>query len=189
MKDELRTERLHIETDAIAINPFKAAFGNIELKHSVNAEVDITLTEADISRAFNSDFLRSKFVALQIQVDGKPTTITPEPVEFHLPGEDQAYIQAVVNVVSCNQQRQVAFTAVPTLSSDGNCIVPEQISYKNDVDTPNEVAAALVESASELLDLRNFKLEGMRLQLRDFEVLPGELHIQANATVDKFPGS
>ncbi|MEO0377347.1 MAG: DUF2993 domain-containing protein, partial [Cyanobacteria bacterium P01_A01_bin.17] len=54
MQEDLRAETLVVETDAIAINPLKAAFGDIELKQPTNATAEVTLTESDIERAFNS---------------------------------------------------------------------------------------------------------------------------------------
>ncbi|MEO1093450.1 MAG: DUF2993 domain-containing protein [Cyanobacteria bacterium J06638_28] len=186
--DELRTAKLHVETGAIAITPWKAAFGNIELKQTVEAQADITLTEQDINQALNSEYLLSKFEVLQVHIDGQTFQIVPLRIEFRLPGEGRAAIQANVETLGESRQYTVAFTAIPVASSDGHRIVLKEIAYENNVDTLDEVTTALIESTAELLDMRNFELEGMNLRIRELTILTGRLEIKADASVEEFPG-
>ncbi|MEM8809281.1 MAG: DUF2993 domain-containing protein, partial [Cyanobacteria bacterium P01_G01_bin.38] len=58
LQDDLRTEKLRVKTGPIAITPWKAVFGNIELKQTVKAQAEITLTEQDINDALNLDYLK-----------------------------------------------------------------------------------------------------------------------------------
>ncbi|MEL6321997.1 MAG: DUF2993 domain-containing protein [Cyanobacteria bacterium J06626_14] len=188
-KDELRTEKLHIETGAIAINPWKAAFGNIELKQTVEAKADVTLTEQDINCAFNSDYLQSKFQDLSVQIEGYTATLKPGHIEFRLPGGGKVRLQADVELVEVNQACHVSFTAVPTVSPDGQRIVLKQIEYEAGAAASEELTAILIDSASEMLDMRNFELEGMRLKIRDLAVVIGRLEIKTDVQVEEFPGN
>lgn len=188
-EDELRTEKLHIETGAIAINPWKAAFGNIELKQTVEAKADVTLTEQDISCALSSDYMQSKFQELRIQVEGQATAFRPERIEFRLPGNGIICLQADIELVDIDQACRIAFTAVPKISPDGHRVVLEQIEYEESASTSDELTAILISSVSELLDMRNFELEGMSLKIRDLAVLKNKLTIQADAQVEAFPGN
>ena len=183
--DDLRTEKLHVETGAIAINPWKAVLGIIELKQTVEGKAQITLTEADINRAFTPDFLMRKVETLQIRMDGQTTRIELKQAEFCLPGEGKVHLQAEVQMVASGQTSQIGFTAIPTISADGHQIRLEPISYDNGTNPLPDVTAALIESASELLDMRNFELEGMHLQLRRLTVLSGQLEIEADANIEK----
>lgn len=185
--DKLRTAKLHVETGAIAINPWKAAFGNIELKQTVEAQADITLTEQDISQALNSEHLLSKFEVLQVGIDGQTFQVVPLRVEFRLPGEGRAAIQANVETRGEGRQYTVAFTATPEASPDGQQIVLKEIAYENNTDILDEVATTLIESMAELLDMGNFGLESMHLQIRELTVLTGRLEIKADTRVEEFP--
>jgi hypothetical protein len=55
MKKDLRAEELNIQTNEVEINSVKAAFGNIELTHPIDAKARIVLTKTDIERAFNKN--------------------------------------------------------------------------------------------------------------------------------------
>lgn len=186
--DELRTANLHIETGAIAITPWKAAFGNIELKQTVEAQAEITLSEQDIDCAFNSDDLRHKLKALPVQIEGETTPIIPHHIEFSLPGEGRAVVQADIETVNSGRQYSVTFTATPQISPDSRRIILEAITYEKEANVFDEVTAALAERAAALLDMSNFELEGMHLQIRELTVLTGKLKIQLDASVDEFPG-
>jgi hypothetical protein len=60
MQKDLRAEELQVQTGNIAINPLSAAFGKIELTQPTEADAHVVLTEQDIQRAFNSEFMHDK---------------------------------------------------------------------------------------------------------------------------------
>lgn len=91
MKQDLRMETLEINTDTVAINPLSAVFGNIELTHPTNADTQIVLTEADINRAFNSDYLQAKLHGLKMEVEGHSVTIDVQKAMVTLPGDKISY--------------------------------------------------------------------------------------------------
>jgi hypothetical protein len=179
MQQDLRAEELKVETGAIAINPLKAAFGNIELKQPTDATAQVTLTETDIERAFNSDFMRKKLRGLKLEIEGQPHTIDPNQITFKLPGENQVALDAAFLIIESAETQQVSMTAVPEVSENGNSIVLQDVQAEG----PASVVDALLGSATELLDLRNFELEGMAFQLQSLEVQQGQLIMQAAAQV------
>ncbi|NEP15512.1 MAG: DUF2993 domain-containing protein [Leptolyngbya sp. SIO4C1] len=187
MQDDLRTEKLQVKTGTVSIDPFQAAFGNIELEQTAEAQAEMTLTEADITRAFNSDYLRQKLASIPLEINGQTTAAQPRQIQFQLPGEGKAHLQAAVDLVDLNEQRQVAFTAVPAIGEDGQQIVLEQVTYENDTDAENELTAAILDSAQALLNLKNFELDGMALKLHELQVQPGKLTISARGVVQSFP--
>jgi hypothetical protein len=63
------------------------------------------------------------------------------------------------------------------------------VQYAEAKEVSPELTAALLKSAGELLDLRNFELEGMSLRLKGLDVQTGKLTLQAQAYVEKFPES
>jgi hypothetical protein len=179
MQQDLRAEELKMETGAIAINPLQAAFGNIELKQPTDATAQVTLTEADIERAFNSDFMRQKLRGLKLEIEGQPHTIDPNQITFKLPGENKVALEATFLIIESVETQQVSITAVPQVSENGNGIVLQDVQAEG----PESVVNALLSSATELLDLRNFELKGMSFQLQRLEVQQGRLTMQATAQV------
>ncbi|MGC1395887.1 MAG: DUF2993 domain-containing protein [Coleofasciculaceae cyanobacterium] len=185
MKKDLRAEEVKVQTNNIAINPLTAAFGKIELTRPTEAEAQVVLTEQDLERAFNSDFIRSKLQNLEVNIEGKPTKIDTSKIEFRLPSESKIAFNAEIVIQETGETKQVAFTAVPRMNA-GQRILLEDIQYAEGAeDSP--LTAALLETAKELLDLSNFELPGMSLRLKNLEVQTGKMILQGQAHIEKFP--
>ncbi len=187
MQGDLRTQELDMHIDNIAIDPLKAAFGNIELKRPSEADAHVVLTEEDLDRAFNSEFLREKLQNLKVNVNGEPKTVDTQKVEFRLPGEGRVSLNATIRVQETGETKQTAFTAVPRQREGGNLVSLEDVEYAQQQEFSPELTEALLQKSSELLDLRNFELEGMSLRLKDLNVQQGKLMLEAQAHVEKFP--
>jgi hypothetical protein len=189
MQKDLRAEELQVKTGNIAINPLSAAFGKIELTHPTEADAHVVLTEQDIQRAFNSEFMHDKLQNLDVNVEGKPMKIDTRQVEFGLPGENKVALKAEILLKETGETKQVSFTALPRMVAGGDRISLEDVQYAEGEEVSPELTAALLKSAGELLDLRNFELEGMSLRLKGLDVQKGKLTLQAQAYVEKFPES
>ncbi|MFB2894477.1 DUF2993 domain-containing protein [Aerosakkonemataceae cyanobacterium BLCC-F50] len=189
MKEDLRTEKLEMQVGNIAINPLSAAFGKIELSHPTQAETRVVLTEQDIDRAFNSDFLREKLQNLKVNLADQPVTVDTQQVEFSLPGNDKFSVGATFYLRETGETKQTAFTAVPQIASGGNRISLEQVEYIEGEEISPELTEALLAKSSELLDFTNFELKGMSLRLKNLDVQPGNLVVEAEAYIRSFPSS
>lgn len=189
MQKDLRTEELDVKIGNIAINPLSAAFGKIELTRPTDADTHVVLTEQDVERAFNSEYIHDKLQNLDINIDGQPMTIDTHRVQFGLPGEGKIALTAEIQLQQTGETQQVSFTTVPRMSPSGERIVLENVQYTEGQELSPELTAALLDRAGELLDLRNFELEGMSLRLKGLDVQKGKLKLQATAHVEKFPES
>ena len=187
MQKDLRAERLILQTDQIAIDSIKAALGDIELTKSTNAEAKIVLLEADIQRAFNSEYVESKLKNQKLNVDGETLTVNASNVQFALPGEDKISLKADIEIVESGETKQIDLTAKPTLEADGNKIAIADVEYHNEDNAA--FAQALLDSTKEVLDLRNFELDAMTLKLDRLDVLKGKIIMAASAVVREFPDS
>ncbi len=187
MHKDLRAAKMQVQTSNIAINPLSAAFGKIELTHPTEADAKVVLTEQDIERAFNSDFMHGKLQNLAVNINGKPTKIDTRQIGFRLPGASKVALNAEILLKETGEIKQVSFTALPHTSADGQRISLEDVQYGEEKEVSPELTAALLKSASELLDLRNFELTGMSFRLRSLDVQQGKLTIQAQAHVEQFP--
>ncbi|QYO61993.1 DUF2993 domain-containing protein [Leptolyngbya sp. 7M] len=184
MKQDLRVESLGVSTDSVAVNPLKAMVGQIELTESTNAQVQVLLTEADLNRALNSDFLRQKMQSLEVTVEGESLAITLEDTKLQLPEDGKMVIDTALNSPSFDQAKQLSAVVKPFLADGGQRIGLEIIS----AEVPElsvEVVTALLEKIVELLDLRNFDMDGFAMQLKDFDLQTGKVLLRGNATVEQ----
>ena len=184
MNKDLRAERLILQTDKIAIDSMKAALGDIELTQNTNAEAKVVLLEADIQRAFNSEYIESKLKNQKLEIDGETLTVNANNVQFALPG-DKISLKADIDIAESGETKQIDLTAKPTLEAGGNKIAIADVEYHNKDNAA--FAQALLDSTKEVLDLRNFELDEMSLKLDKLDVLKGKIIMAASAVVREFP--
>jgi hypothetical protein len=188
MEGDLRTEDITVKTDGIAIDPLKAAFGDIKLTRPTNAAALVTLTESDIERAFNSDFICQKLQNLEVMIDDRPMHVNAQRIQFSLPSLGKVAIATDITVLETEETQHLSLSAVPEIGSQGHQVVLKDLQVESG-DAPKALTDSLLQAASELLDLRNFALDGMSLQLQKIDVKTGQIVLQAKAHLEKFPGS
>lgn len=189
MQKDLRAQEMNVQTGNVAINPMSAVFGKVELKHPIDADTHVVLTEQDINRAFNSEYIHDKLQNLDVKVKGQPATIDTQQVEFRLPGDDKIGLSANIFLHETGETQQVSFTAVPRKNGDEQSVSLEDIQYADGKEISPELTTALLDKASELLDLRNFELEGISLRLKGLDVQRGSMTLQAAAHVEEIPAA
>ena len=189
MQKDLRMEELEMQMTSVAINPLSVAFGKLELTKPTEASVQVVLTEADINRAFNSEYVRSQLQSLKIHVNGQLRTIEPEHVDFRLPGDGKVALNASIKLVETGENQQVAFSAVPSISANGKTVALEKVEYGESEEISPELTKALIDQTSEILNLSNFDLDGISLQVNQLKVEVGKLTLQAEAYVEKIPSA
>jgi hypothetical protein len=187
MQQDLRVETLTMEMASVAINPINAAFGKLELTRPTEASAQVVLTEADINRAFNSDYVKSQLQGQQIHVDGQPVNVDLESIDFRIPSVGKISLSALLKVAETAETQQVAFSAVPKVSSNGQSVVLEEVEYGDRAEISPELTEALVNQASNILNLENFDLPGMSLQVNQLLVEPGKLTMQTDVSVEQIP--
>lgn len=189
MQNDLRMERLDMQMDSIAINPLSAAFGKIELTRPTAASARVVLTEADVNRAFNSEYVSKKLQNLKVQANGQPVTVDTQRVSFGLPGSGQVALDVLLRIRETDEVREVAFTAVPHVSADGLGVHLDQVKYTQGNEPSTELTAALLKKASEILNFRNFDLEGISFRIQKLDVEAGKMTFSAEAYVEKVPSA
>ena len=187
MKKELRAEKLRIETGSISINSMKAAMGNIELTHPTDARMLVALKEEDLQNAFNSEYIKDKLENIEIECEGKKVKVKIDGINFALLDDGKIGLKADVYLGEQDSPEKISLTAIPKIDNAGNCIKLESVEYLQDAGSNLEVAKAIVNSAEEILDLRNFELDTMSLQVRKLDVKLGKLTIEADAEIRDFP--
>ena len=176
-----------VKTNNIAINPLSAAVGKIELTHATDADARVVLTEADIERAFNSEYIHRQLQNLTVNVEGQPVTINTQQVG--LPGEGKITFKAKILVKETGKTKEIAFSTQPRISAGGERVRLEDVQYIEGQELSTEVTQALLQRASELLDFQTFELQGMTLRLKNLDVQKRQIILYANTHIEQFPNS
>jgi Protein of unknown function (DUF2993). len=187
MQENLRMEKMEMQISTIAVDPWKALMGNIKLTHPAEGTARIVLTEADINCAFNSEPFIDKLRNLDIAVEGKPVTLDTQRVDFHLLADGKVSLDAEVLLRQTDELRAVSLTTTPRISPGGQGVSLEDTHYSQGKELSPELNKALIEKATEILNLHNFEMEGISLIINQLDVEAGKLTLQAEAKVTQFP--
>lgn len=185
MKQDLRVEALGVSIDSVSIDPLKAVVGQIELTQPANAQMQVLLTEEDINRALNSEYLRNKMHNLSVDVQGNRSAFDIQYAKVQLQRASEMDLDVSILLKPENEIKQFSATARPFLADNGQRIALEILSAEGKGLTL-EFVTALLEKLIELLDLRNFDLNGASVQLKDFDIQAGKVLVRGTSVVDKF---
>ncbi|MBE9004708.1 DUF2993 domain-containing protein [Fortiea sp. LEGE XX443] len=189
MQQDLRMEELEMQMGNVAINPLSVAFGKIELTKPTEASAKVVLTESDINRAFNSEYVRSQLQCQKIHINGHSRSIEPQHVDFRLLDNQKIGLNASIKLKETGETQQIAFSALPKVNINGQTVSLENVEYGEGEEISPELTKALVDQTSEILNLSNFDLEGMSLRVKQLEITPGKLTLQAEAYVEQIPSA
>jgi LmeA-like phospholipid-binding len=184
MMQDLRMETIQVSIGKVGINPFSAIFGNIELIHPTDAEALIVMTEADINRAFRSDYIRSKLHGLKMMMNGQAVIVNVQQVIVNLPGDNKFVISIDFLLVEQTEVKKLSATAIPKIQEDGHRISLEILAIEGQ-GLNLDLVSVIVEQLTALLDMRNFNIPGLSLQLYQLEAPQGKLLIHSHAQVDQ----
>lgn len=187
MHKDIHVQEMELHTDRIAIDLLSTLFGQLELDQPLDATARVVLTEQDINRALNSDYIQSKFQSLELKVEGELLSVEPQQLKVHLPGDGKMGFSGTLVLHEIGKSRRIGFTAVirppimkqPLLLEAFQCTQGEGISL--------ELALTFLNKARELMDLPYFQLEGIALRLKKMDVQEGRVTLYTEAYVQQLP--
>lgn len=186
MKRDLRIAGIEVHTGSMAINPLKAVVGEVELTQPAHANTHILLTEEDINHALASDYLQSKMKNLEVRAKEETITVDFQHITLRLLENNEMAFDGSIMLNSTREIKQFSAIVKPSLKNNGHRIELEIISAQGK-GLELEFVTALFEKIIELLDFRNFELEGMSLQLKDLDIQRGKLLIRATTRLEQLP--
>ncbi|MEH2050571.1 LmeA family phospholipid-binding protein [Nostoc sp.] len=189
IQPDIRVQEIKLQTDSIAINPFSALFGQIQLNQPVNAIARIILTELDINTALDSDFVCNQMQNLELNVDGEIVSFEPEEIKVFLPGDGKIEFRGKLLLKEMGNTRPLAYTAIapprthsqPAMLEGFNCTEGEGISI--------ELIIALMQKAKELMSLPYFEWEDIAFNIKNIEAQKDNLILMLEAQVRQIPSS
>ncbi|MEH2144715.1 LmeA family phospholipid-binding protein [Nostoc sp.] len=189
IKEDIRIQEIKLQTDSIAINPFSALFGQIELNEAVNAIARIVLTEVDMNRTLASDYVNSQMQNFDFDVDGEIVSFDLQKIQVFLPGEGKIECRGRLLLTEKGNTRPLAYTALlrprthsqPAMLESFNCTEGEGVSI--------ELVTALMQKVKELMNLPYLKWEDMAFKIKDIKVEKGSLTLLVETQVKQIPSS
>ncbi|AFZ18234.1 LmeA family phospholipid-binding protein [Allocoleopsis franciscana] len=187
MQKDIRVQEMEVHTNRIAIDLLRTIFGHVELDTPLDATARVELTEQDLNRALNSDYIRSQFQSLELDVEGQIITLEPQQLKIHLSGDGKIGFSGTIVLNETGKTRRMGFTALirlpimqqPLLLEAFQCTEGEGISL--------ELALTFLNKARELMDSPYFEIEGVALCIKKLDVQSGRLSLYTDAYVRQLP--
>jgi hypothetical protein len=187
IQKDIRVQEMEIHTDNIAINPLSVLFGEVELSQPTDASARIVLSEVDINRALNSDYVRRQMQDLQVDVDGQIVTLEMQKMSIELPDVNTVVFNGSTILHEREERRSLNFQAV---IHPGNIFEPIFIEAFQCTPAPGislQFALALMEKLKQMIFSPYFQVNGTAVRLRKMELKKGSLTIHTTAKITEIP--
>jgi len=187
MHKTLRMQEMTIIIKSIAVSPFKALMGNIQLTQPSQGTACIVLNEADIEKAIALETLQKQIKNYKIYLDGQKVKISIEKVNCRLLADGKVAIKATFRICETGQIREVCLTTTPRFCATARGVVIENVECTNGEELSPLITNALIEEAKKILNLSSFQMEGFSLLINQLNIEEGKLTLQAAAGITQFP--
>lgn len=187
MQKDIRVQEMKLQTEKVDINPLSALFGQIELNKPVDATAQLIITEPDLNRALNSDYIRSNYPNIQIDVEGQTVTLEPQKLEVFLKTNNKMTFKGTILVQEKATSRSISFMAIVCLPTLSQPLLLEAFHCTEGEGVTLQFALALLQKAKQLLNSPYIDLEGMALRVKSIEVQAGNLTLHTEAYVRQLP--
>jgi len=185
IQKDIRVQELHLKTDNIDINPLNAVFGQVELSHPINAVAQMVMTEADINRALNSDYIRAMMQQIELHLAGETVILKPQQIQIKLPDDSKIECSGKVQLTEAGTTRPINFIA--TMSPRTLRQPLKLLNFATDAGVSLEFLAAIIPKLEQLVNLPYLNLEDMALRIKDIQMQPGTLTLTADAHIRHLP--
>ncbi|MDY6784493.1 MAG: DUF2993 domain-containing protein [Cyanobacteriota bacterium] len=186
-QSNLRMQQMCISMGGIAVSPLKALMGNIELTEPSRGKASFILTEADLSRALNEKSIQNLTNRLALKLEERSVKIVPQSMKCHLSRREIA-IAAQLQDIETKQVYSILLVTMPEMRSPtGIKLVSPH--YKRGQEPSPQLTNLLLETLGDILNLRNFEMPGLSLQIQQFQLKEGQIDLQAMATMTHFPSN
>ncbi|MBN3905694.1 MAG: DUF2993 domain-containing protein [Nostoc sp. NMS1] len=189
IQEDIRIQEIRLQTDSIAINPFSALFGQIELNEPVNTTAQIILTEVDINRALASDFVLSQIQNFSLDVDSEIVSFEPQQIQVFLPGDGKIECRGRVMLKEMGNTRPLAYTAIARPRTNSQPAMLESFSCTEGEGISIELVTAFMQKAKELMNMPYLKWEDMAFNIKDIKVEIGSLTLLIKTQMKQIPSS
>lgn len=185
---DVRLQEVEVQTDRVAINPLSALFGELKLDHPLDATARMTLTEADVNRAVNSEMVKRRLPPLKLDVEGETVTVELQyPMQVKLPEKNKIGLTGEALLHELKGTRRVGFSVMVLTCTDEHPVLLQAFQCSPDQSISLGFTIALMKKFQEILRLPYLEIDGVALRIIDLDVQAGNLTVQTEAHVTEVP--
>lgn len=185
VENALRMESINITLNKIAVSPFKALTGNIQLSQPSRGKACVLLTEKDITRVLDKAILKQQHN--EIIINDEVVNVSLQQVNCNLLDTGKILIEGTVKQEDVKEIKKVSLEIKPKICQAGNGVIIDDIEYLEEPELSSILLNPILEEAKSILNLNNFKVDGFSLKVEDVNIRKGALQLEAEAGMTHFP--
>jgi LmeA-like phospholipid-binding len=187
VQKDIRVHEMELHASDVAVDLLSALFGDVELNYPADATIKVVLTEGDLNRAMNSDFVKSKLPAFELAVENEIVTFQTQKMELQLRDRNQMIFSGNFLVQQGLEVAEMGFTGMLRSRTEDQPVLLEGFYCNQGQGLSLELAAAFMQKAKELVNLPFFVYEGTAFRILKMEVAEGKLTVEIEARVKQIP--
>lgn len=186
LQKDIRVEHMELATAKIDINPLSALLGQVEFNQPVQAYAQLVMTQDDLNRALNSDYILNQ-AQFDLNVDGDQVNLEMQQMQLQLPGNNKMVFDGKAVLQEKGTTRQLAFHATARPRTHTDPVMLEEFVCTEGDGVSLEFTVALMQKIKELVNSAYIDLDTMALRVSNMEVQQGGIRLQAQALVRELP--
>ncbi|HEY9761769.1 MAG TPA: DUF2993 domain-containing protein [Trichocoleus sp.] len=187
-QQDLQVKEIDLKIDRVDVNLLSALLGKIELNQPIDSSGKIVVTEADINRNLNSNYLRDRPIGLETTVEGQPVLLTFQaPMEIQLPGDGKVIFSGGIKITEKGESRSVQFTGTVYPRTDQHSVLMESFSLGPGQALSIELMAAFMGRLKEIVDASYLNLGEIAFKIQKMEVHRGSIELFVKVKMNQLP--
>lgn len=187
MHKNLRMQQMTMILNKIAVSPFKALMGNVELTQPSRGDACIVLNETDIEAALNVDNLNKQLKQYDIYSQDKLITIDFNRVDCRILQDGRIAVKTKLKILETNEIKSICIIIKPRVCTSGNGILLDEFECTQGQDLSPILLNAILIEATKIFNLHNFTIDGFSLDVHQLDIEEGKLNLLAAAGITHIP--
>ncbi|AFZ46256.1 hypothetical protein Cyast_0276 [Cyanobacterium stanieri PCC 7202] len=187
MKRGLSLEQMNINLHEIAVNPFKALMGNVQLTKPSKGDACLILTEKDITIALNLGYLNAIAQGYEVSVDDCPVHIKFASIHCRILPDHRIMVEGRILIEETNTIERVCLSFKPIICDQGSGVLLDDLEYLEGEELSPLILDTLITQICEVFNLDHFVIDGISLEVNNLDFSQGMLKLSALAGITHFP--
>lgn len=187
MQQNLLLEQMTISLKEIAVNPFKALMGNVQLTQPSYGQAYIVLTEKNIEMALDLDNLNRQLNQSKILLKNRHVTTRFRRVDCRILDDGRVTVKAKLTILDTGSVASICLIFKPSICTQGQGIILEERKCTQGQEFSSILTDVLTQEAKKIFNLNHFVMDGISLNINNFSVEEGKLNLLAEAGITRLP--
>lgn len=189
MQEDLSMEGMKITLNSIAVSPFKALMGDVQLTQPSQGSACLILNEADIEMALTIDNLNLQLQQYNVYYKEQLVNIKFYRVDCRILGDGRVAIKAKIRIQETDTTEGICLVIKPRICTNGQGILLDEMECTQGKELSPILINSILIEATKVFNLHNFKVEGISLDVHQLDIEEGKLNLLAAAGITHLPYS